>query len=150
MIPIGYQIYLRRLEQRWTQEELAQKADIPQPNLSNIEKGKQDITLSTLRKIAVAFNVHPGEFFDDLSDASKRTLNRREIEQLAKKVADETNPAKFEKDKVVTFYKNVLPQKGRVRARELRRSWLELRKRFNSQEINSVYERVEEYKRRKS
>lgn len=148
MIPIGCQVYLRRVEQNLTQEELARKAGIPQPNLSNIEKGKQDITISTLRKIAVAFNVDPGEFFGDLN-APKSSLSRAQIERLARKVADETQSLKDKKNEVITLYKNILPHKGRVRMKELRRSWLELRKRFNSQEINSVYERAEEYGRRK-
>jgi len=80
MIPIGDQIYLRRLEQRLTQEELAKQAGIPQPNLSNIEKGKQDLTVSTLRKIAFALSVPPGEFFsDDKTKSQKISLSRRKI-----------------------------------------------------------------------
>lgn len=150
MIPIGYQIYLKRLEQNLTQAELAIKADVPQPNLSNIEKGKQDITVSTLRKIAVAFNIHPAEFFKDFDDVPKPNSGRKQIERIAKQVAAETVPKKGRQDQVVTLYKNILPHKGRIRVRELQRSWLELKKRFNSQEINSVRERVAEYKRRKS
>ena len=149
MIPIGHQIYLKRLERHLTQAEFAVIAGIAQPNLSNIEKGKQDVTVSTLRKIAAALNVHPGTFFSDFDDAPKSSSSRRKIEHIAKQVAAKTSSPEPHQDAVVRLYQNVLPYKGRVRARELQRSWLELRKRFNSQEINSVHERVEEHKRRR-
>ncbi len=149
MIPIGSQIYLRRLEQNLTQAELAKKVGIPQPNLSNIEKGKHDITVSTLRKIAVAFNIHPAEFFKDTGEGLQSHLSRRKIEQIAKKVAEEPNPSHRQKDSLVSLYQKVLPYKGRVRVKELQKSWLKLRSKCNSQEINAVQERVAEYKRRK-
>ena len=149
MIPIGSQIYLRRLEQNLTQVGLAKKVGIPQPNLSNIEKGKQDITVSTLRKIAVAFNIHPAEFFKDTGEVLQSSLSRQRIEQIAKKIAQKPNPSRHQKDQLVSLYQKVLPYKGRIRVKELQKSWLELRSKCNSQEINAVQERVAEYKRRK-
>ncbi len=149
MVPIGSQIYLRRLEQNLTQVDLAKKVGIPQPNLSNIEKGKQDITVSTLRKIAVAFNIHPAEFFKDTGEVPQSHLSRHKIEHIAKKVAEEPKPSQHQKDPLVTLYQKVLPYQGRVRVKELQKSWLVLRSKCNSQEINSVRERVAEHKRRK-
>ena len=63
MLEIGSQIYLRRLEKGMTQAELARRAGIPQPNLSNIEKGKRDLTISTLARIAHALGVNVRDFF---------------------------------------------------------------------------------------
>ena len=49
-----------------TQMELVQKTGIPQPNVSNIERGKQDLTVSTLLKICSALEAHPGDLFTAL------------------------------------------------------------------------------------
>ena len=146
MFPISHQIYLRRLEQNLTQQELAHKAGIPQPNLSNIEKGKQDLTVSTLRKIAVALNISPKEFFEGNVADTKSTLSRNRIEAIARMVATQISSD----DPEVALFQNLIPYKGRARVKELHQSWLELRKRFNPQEISSVYERVEEHRRRQA
>src|SRR3990167_6772030 len=94
MLPIGHQIYLKRTEKGLTQTQLASLVRIPQSNLCNMEKGKHDPTVSTLRKIAAALEVHPGEFFDDWNDESyKETLTRRKIEKIAAIVTEEIKPA---------------------------------------------------------
>lgn len=148
MIPIGDQIYLRRLEEKLTQQELAKKAGIPQPNLSNIEKGRQDLTISTLRKIALALSIHPSEFFSETVPASGKTnFSRAQIEKIARGVTgrEKLNPNEQE---IAALLKKIIPQKGRIRLRELNNAWLELRRKFNQQEINSLYERVMEQQRR--
>ena len=149
MFPIGYHIYLKRLEKGLTQVELAHQIRIPQSNLSNIEKGKQDITVSTLRRIATALNIHPGEFFVDLNDrVGKKELSRNKIEKIAKIVASGKALSKSKESEITDLFKKVVPHKGRIYLKDLNRSWLELRKRFNPLEISSIYERVEEYRRR--
>ena len=88
MLPIGYQIYLRRLEQRFTQKVFSEKAGLPQPNLSNIEKGKQDVTVTTLRRIAHALDVPIREFFEEQNETHKGLrFGRARIEKLARVIA---------------------------------------------------------------
>lgn len=149
MLPIGHQIYLRRLEQKLTQEELARSAGIPQPNLCNIEKGKQDITVTTLRRIAGALRAQPGEFFSGITSEEQRGFSsRRSLERIARMIAGGERVSNAGEREIVERFKRVIPGKRRVRVRELHRAWLELRMRFSPKEINAVHERVEEYRRR--
>ncbi len=147
MLPIGYQIYLKRLELGLTQNELAGRVHIPQSNLSNIEKGKRDLTVSTLRRIAAAMNVHPRDFFAEADPKAKHELSRQKIERIAKLVAGKAEP-KPEEMSVTHLFKQVVPRRGRKYVKDLNRSWLELHQQFNASEINSICERVGEYKRR--
>ena len=53
---------LRRIK-NLTQEQLAEKMEIDQRNLSKIECGNNFITAETLSKILIALNVEPQELF---------------------------------------------------------------------------------------
>lgn len=55
-IRIGQRIRELRTQQGLTQRELAQLAEITQPNLVNIENGRYSVKLDTLTKIAEALN----------------------------------------------------------------------------------------------
>lgn len=46
-----------RIEKEWTQHDLARQTGIPQPDISLIEQGKKNITLSTLARISKALNL---------------------------------------------------------------------------------------------
>lgn len=148
MLPIGYQICLRRLERKLTQEELAHRVGIPQPNLSNIEKGKQDITVSTLRRIAGALATRPGEFFSGVTEKQKNFSSRRSLERIARIIAGGQKASTAKEQEIVERFKQLIPGKQKVQLRGLHRAWLELRVQFSSEEINTVHERVEEYRRR--
>ena len=52
------------MERGMSQAELAARAKLHRPNLSNIERGKSDISLRTLRALALALNVRPGLLAD--------------------------------------------------------------------------------------
>ena len=54
-----------RLERGLTQALLAQKASVPQPNLCNLEMGKADPSLATLRRLAEALNLSVGRLVDE-------------------------------------------------------------------------------------
>jgi transcriptional regulator with XRE-family HTH domain len=47
-----------------TQVELAQKSGVSRPNLSAIERGAREVTLKTLRALAMALDVRPGMLVD--------------------------------------------------------------------------------------
>ena len=147
MLPIGYQIYLTRLEQKLTQGELARKAGLAQPNLSNIEKGKQDITLTTLRKIGYALGVRLSDFFAESprEGEGRIKLTRPVIEKMAKAIVKGNVPLNHDERQVVGLFRDVLPgDPKRIRIKRMHQSWLELKKRFHSSGINALYERVQE------
>ena len=60
---VGRRIKVRRVELGMTQAELAQKLSVGQSNLSYIERGKRDVSVSLLAEIAQALRCRPEEFF---------------------------------------------------------------------------------------
>lgn len=147
MLPIGYQITLKRLEKGWTQEELARKAGIPQPNLSNIEKGKQDLTVGTLRRIAYGLGVRLIEFFEEEEAQDSPKLSRQVVERIARAVATGKGSLTQNEKRIAGWLADVLPeQKQRIPSRRLHQSWIELKRRLDSAQINTLYGRVQEIK----
>lgn len=54
---VGERIYQKRLDMGYTREKLAELSDISVQFLSDIEKGRKSMTVSTLRKISSALLV---------------------------------------------------------------------------------------------
>ena len=67
MTHLGENVYLWRLAKGLSQESLARRAGIPRPNLSAIEKGRQDITVATLRALSFALGINPGLLVDGIA-----------------------------------------------------------------------------------
>lgn len=150
MIPTGPQIYFRRLAGGFTQDELARKAGIPQSNLSNIEKGKRDLTLTTLRKIAYGLGIPIREFFESELESKETNLTRPRMEKIAKAIAGVPSSLNQEDQRIVELFREILPKKKSrgVSLKKMYASWLALKRRFSSSEINAIYQRVEEMMKR--
>ena len=85
-LPFGQTVALWRSHRRLTQEALAQKAGIPRPNLSAIERGQREVTLGTLRAIALGLGIQPGILADGESPGSREQdpkLSRAALERIA-------------------------------------------------------------------
>lgn len=54
---IAFQVYYLREHRGWTQGELAHRANTQQPQISRIERSVGALNVSTLLKVAAAFNV---------------------------------------------------------------------------------------------
>ena len=54
-----------RIERGLTQCELAKRVGISQPSLCNIENGKINPTISTLKKLAKALECHVSDLIDE-------------------------------------------------------------------------------------
>jgi len=50
-----------RLERGWSQTQLAERMDTSQPHIARIEKGREDLRLSTARKLSEALNLSMDE-----------------------------------------------------------------------------------------
>ena len=150
MVPIGDKIYFARLGKHLTQHQLARSAGIPQPNLSNIEKGKQDLTVTTLRRIAYALEIPVAEFFESNSPEKPLALTRSKIEKIAKAIAGGNVRLTDRERKIVEWFKSILPRQGKktAKVKTMHQSWMELRKEWSSSEINTLYERVKDAQRR--
>lgn len=62
---VGERIRQLRTRRKWTQEQLSGLAGIGQDHLSELERGKKEIGMRVLERIAVALNVRLGKFFED-------------------------------------------------------------------------------------
>jgi len=56
---LGVRIRCMRRKKGWTQEVFAEKANINDKEVTHIEFGRRNITIETLVKIAIAFDVEP-------------------------------------------------------------------------------------------
>lgn len=148
MITTGQKIRLRRRERGVTQKELSELCGVAQSNLSNIEKDRADVTVSTLKRLAVALGVQPSALLDDeLSQASAiRFLTRSKIEKIAKAVHESENTLSHDEAKMVQLFKNLLPQKTKdyVSLNKLHDSWLGLREILSKNDIENIYRRIQD------
>ena len=60
---LGRRIIVLRFERGLSQEQLANMADIPLAQVGRIERGKINCTVSTLRAISIALNIHLKDLF---------------------------------------------------------------------------------------
>ena len=77
---VGERIKHRRLELEMTQEELAKRLGYKtRTAISNVEKGKEDLTTTRVSKFAEALGVSPGYLmgWDDPERVVQRTYKRR-------------------------------------------------------------------------
>jgi transcriptional regulator with XRE-family HTH domain len=66
LIKLGKQIKHYRLERNYSQEELANKADVHRTYIGMVERGEKNITISSLKKIADALEVDISLLIKDL------------------------------------------------------------------------------------
>jgi transcriptional regulator with XRE-family HTH domain len=84
MHPFGETVLAWRFTRGMTQAELANAAGIARPNLSAIERGDREVTLRTLRALALALDVRPGALVDgEMPDQGAPPLTRAQMERIA-------------------------------------------------------------------
>ncbi len=67
---VGRRIKVRRVELGMTQADLAEKITVGQSNLSCIERGERDVSVSLLNEIAGALKCKPEDFLREFQDAA--------------------------------------------------------------------------------
>ena len=83
MLPFGDTVLLWRLRRGLTQVELARRARVPRPNLSAIERGRREVSLRTIRAVALALDVRPGLLVDGIAPGEEALLSRAAMERIA-------------------------------------------------------------------
>jgi transcriptional regulator with XRE-family HTH domain len=158
MLTFGDNILLWRLHRSLSQERLATLSNLPRPNLSDIEKGKRDVTLSTIRSLANALRVSPGTLVNGeppKPEQWKEDLTRGSMERIASSVARGTYPKDSAERHISILLKEVLHcslQSLQTRKRHLplpgkkgNRAWLLLRAMYPAETINSLIMRSLEH-----
>ena len=64
-----------RAARQWTQEELAERADVSVRYVQMVESGTENLSLVTLSKLAAALRVHPAELLQDSVRGSSAQRN---------------------------------------------------------------------------
>lgn len=162
MITFGENILLWRLHRSLTQEQLANRAGIPRPNLSDIEKGKRDVTLSTIRSLAKALDVSPGTLVNGEPPKCKspqKPLTRECMERVARSVALGIPPTDPSEHQLNGLLKDVLrcsltsarsrKQKLPLPTRRGSRAWLLLNALYPEETVKSLITRSLEHAERK-
>jgi transcriptional regulator with XRE-family HTH domain len=94
MCPFGETVLAWRLARGMTQAELARAARVPRPNLSAIERGDREVTLCTLRALALALGVKPGVLVDGIGpEAPGKAMSRAGLERVAAAAEASTTPS---------------------------------------------------------
>jgi transcriptional regulator with XRE-family HTH domain len=84
MAPFGETVLAWRVTRGLTQAELARRARVPRPNLSAIERGDREVTVRTLRSLALALDIRPGILVDGIMPgANAPPLTRAALERIA-------------------------------------------------------------------
>jgi transcriptional regulator with XRE-family HTH domain len=90
MLGFGQAVRIWRAHRGLSQAQLARAAGLSRPNLSAIERGRREVTLGTLRALAVALEVAPGILADGTPPqlpGDPAALSRQALERIADGVA---------------------------------------------------------------
>ena len=147
MIPFGQNVLLWRIRRGLSQEELARCARMSRPNLSAIERGRREVSLTTLRALALALEVNPGSLVDGISPAASArapVFSRSSLERIANAVWKGSPLQSDQEGKLAALLKPLLRQrKNLVRGRRASEiAWLQLRSAYPAQVIQTLIERV--------
>lgn len=62
-IAFGKKVREKRVELGWSQERLAEEADLHPTYIGSIERGERNVPLENILKLAAALRCHSGELF---------------------------------------------------------------------------------------
>jgi len=147
MLTVGQKLYMERIRRGMPQTELSRRTGIAQANLSNIENGKQDITVSTLLQICLALGVKPSSVLDAaVRSRPKARFTRARLEKIAASVVGNLRPASKEDREIAQLFRNnmALGRSRRISSKDANIHWTNLRQRLTGEEIEALRQRVED------
>ncbi|MCG3177188.1 MAG: hypothetical protein MOGMAGMI_02156 [Candidatus Omnitrophica bacterium] len=114
MRPLGRTLLLWRNERKLTQAKLAALTGISRPNLSAIEQGSRDVTVRTLRRLAQALGVRPGQLVDGEGPEPTYTIDtsdRQAMDRVARLAAGERLSASAQEKKTALALSSLMKSK---------------------------------------
>lgn len=161
MTPFNETLWLWRAHRGFTQEALARKAGIPRPNLSAMEQGRREVSLGTLRALAVALDIRPGVLADGvppaLAEGGPPALTREAMERIAAAVVSQRPlPDQHERcvanalQQIVRNRLAISTRDTRVRQekRATQAAWVWLRATYSGAVVRSLLQRIADQQRR--
>lgn len=156
ILPFGQTVYLWRRHRALTQEALARLSGIARPNLSAIEQGKHDVSLNTLRALALGLQVRPGVLVDGQSPETAEKphhLSREALERVARAVAEGRKLASQPEKQLAEILTQVTHNRRaaargkmaghRQGKRDAKAAWLSLEAAYSPQVIESLLSRIQ-------
>jgi transcriptional regulator with XRE-family HTH domain len=146
MIPFGDTVRVWRAHRGLTQAQLARAAHLARPNVSAIERGRREVSLSTLRALAAALDVRPGVLVDGLPPPqapAPAQLTRAALERIASAAA---TPATLHDpgEQTLATWLRALTRPGRRGRRRSLDAWLNLKAACPPALLQTLLERVRE------
>lgn len=156
MLSFGQAILLWRMERGLTQQQLAQHARIPRSNLSAVERGKQEVSLRTLRALADAMGIRPGVLADGLPPPQEgkpgRRLSRAAMERIADQVVSGETVERADDPWLIDTLRKLVAPRARAyhkswhvprwSRRKTNLAWLQLRTRYAPEAVESLLGRI--------
>src|SRR3989338_4410176 len=156
-LPFNHNLLLWRLARGLTQVQLAGRAGVPQPNLSDIERGAQDVSLRTLRALALALGVRPGLLADGVPPQGTGEVpvpDRQALERIAAsltgtRVRLRTDEREMSQYLGLILHRRIGALRGQRRVqrnkrRSVRAAWISLQARYPKAVIDSLIQRASE------
>lgn len=157
MLVFGQAVRIWRAHRALSQAQLARMAGLSRPNLSAIERGRREVTLGTLRALAVALDVTPGTLADGVPPGLPGTtasLSREALERIADGVV-RGKPVQGELERTLVrllrnltkasrglaFGRGALPRSGR---RAELASWMTLKASCPPAILRTLLERIDD------
>ena len=161
MIPFGPTVFLWRLHRGLTQQALAAKARVPRSNLSAIERGKREVSLRTLRLLALALNVRPGMLADGVApgegESPAKGWSRERLERVAEVVVSGAPVREVRERALVEALRAVVEPRAlastsrwrssRVSPRGRNTAWLAIHAAYPPEVIASLLQRIADRQR---
>lgn len=149
---IGDSICSYRVQKGLTQPELARRSGIAQANLSNIERGKRDLNLFTLKKIAFVLGVPAWRIVRDAeTTAAPAVWTRRDLEELARAILrprDAHPPARVSRDLLEALKRVFVPDR-KASDKSIQRGWIEALKSLSAKDLEILRQRVNDERMRR-
>ena len=147
MQPVGYQIAQLRRNKGLSQARLAERAGLRQGNLSRIESGRIDPTVTMLCRIASALEVPPAEILQkaEIKAYSTKLTSRARIERLAKRVVEGKTAQAGPDRELAELFSLIMPpqfKKNRVARYKVYEAWARLRQMLTATQIKAVLGRI--------
>jgi transcriptional regulator with XRE-family HTH domain len=148
---IGGSIQLQRIKKGLTQPRLAALSGIAQANLSNIENGKKDLNLTTLKKISYALGVPAWELVRSVEEAQTGIrLTREGLESLARAILGDKAPRPSPvSEELLAALRGVFSPRRGVSDRALEKDWAEVSRFFSKKDLEAIRLRVNDERARR-
>lgn len=160
-LPFGPTVLLWRVSRGLTQAALARRAGLPRPNLSAIERGRREVSLTTLQALAAGLGVRAGMLVDRVPPASaqggRASLSREAIERIADAVAFDRPVTEPNEQTTVEALRRLLGHRTRAMRRQRGRprtgrrgalvAWMWLKGLYGRSAIQTLADRVLERQR---